>query len=626
MCGIGGSWTRDGSTDDGNRLRRGLDAIRHRGPDDYGVFAWDDPRSPARVDLGLVRLAILDLSHAGHQPMTLAGSRYTISFNGEITNYIEIRDELIELGETFVSDGDTEVLLKAWARWGVGALDRLEGMFAFAVLDTVERTLTLARDPFGIKPLYYVHDGERLAFNSELRGLLAAAVPAPRLDWQTAIDYLQWSIVDHTERTFVEGVRQLAPGDYVVLNVETGALGAPVRFWNPSIAESFSGSYTEAVDTVREMFLDSVRRNLRSDVPVGVALSGGIDSSAIVGAVRHLEPDLPIKTFSYISPGFAQSEHEWIATVAGALGARSHTVEASAGDLQRDLDDLILTEGEPFGSTSIYAQYRVFQLARENGIVVTLDGQGGDEVFAGYFGYPAFRMRSLIETGHLVAAAKFSREWASWPGRDRNSMLVEAAGQFAPRKLRGRILRSAPSPILDTDALKARGVDPRFPLSIDEPRRGRRVASTLHSALTRVGLPSLLRNGDRNSMRFSIESRVPFLDRGLSEFVLGLPEDWLIGADGTTKRILRDAVRGLVPDAVVDRRDKVGFATPEEDWLDALAAHPTDQEHPVAFLRAGRDGSVTGGLSESEIAWGSGSHWRLINLQRWVKLMGIDAS
>ena len=626
MCGIAGSWALNGVADDSTRLRAGLEAIRHRGPDDLGTFTWIAGSSRARVDLGLVRLAVLDLSAAGHQPMTLTGDRFTISFNGEITNYVEIRNDLIALGETFTSDGDTEVLLKAWAHWEIATLDRLEGMFAIAILDTVNRTLVLARDPYGIKPLFLTHDRTRLAFNSELRGLLAAAVPHPRLDWQTAVDYLQWGTVDQTERTFVEGVTQLAPAHYVVLDIDSGSLSDPQRYWFPSVARQFTGAYAEATEIVRELFLDSVKRNLRSDVPVGIALSGGIDSSAIVGAVRHLQPDLPIESFSYIAPGFAESEHTWIDTVARALDVKSHTVQTDASDLERDLDDLIMTEGEPFGSTSIYAQYCVFRLAREHGVVVTLDGQGGDELFAGYSGYPAPRMRSLIETGRLVGATGFAKEWAKWPGRNRRAMMIEAAGKFAPQSLRGRILRQPTSPLLDIARLAERGVEPRYPLAQGQSVYGRRVVSQLRTALTRVGLPSLLRNGDRNSMRFSIESRVPFLDRTLTEFVLGLPEDWLIGPDGTSKRILRDAARGLVPDVVLQRRDKVGFETPDAGWLDRLAADPVDKDHPIGFLRDAGDGSTTGGFSEAELHWGRGSHWRLINLRRWIALAGIDAS
>jgi asparagine synthase (glutamine-hydrolysing) len=609
------------------RLRRGLDAIRHRGPDDLGEFAWNDPASPARVDLGLVRLAILDLSPAGHQPMTLPGARFTISYNGEITNYIEIRDELAALGETFVSDGDTEVLLKAWARWGVAALDRLEGMFGIAVLDTVERTVTLARDPYGIKPLFYTDRGDRVAFCSELSGLIELGMETPKLDWQTAVDYLQWGAYDHTSRTFIDGVSQLRPGHYLVLDTVTGRMTEPVRYWWPPVATTYTGSYSDAVDTVHTLFRESVARNLRSDVPLGIALSGGVDSSAIVGAVRHLEPDLPIQTFSFIAPGFARSEHEWVARVVAATGATSHTVEASANDLENDLDDLILSQGEPFGGTSIYAQYRVFKLAREHGVIVTLDGQGGDELFAGYSGYPAQRMHTLIETGHWATAARFARAWGDWPGRDLPFMLLESGAQFAPLRVRHRVRQPRVSPLLDTARLRERDIDLRFPITVAaEPERGARMKTQLRAATTGYGLPSLLRHGDRNSMRFSIESRVPFLDRALTEFLFGLPEDWLIGPDGTTKRILRDAVRGWVPDEVIDRRDKVGFETPENDWQERLGSARVDPEHPVGFLRAGRADTVTGGLSESEIRWGGRSHWRLINLRRWVALAGIDAS
>jgi asparagine synthase (glutamine-hydrolysing) len=626
MCGIAGSWSRVGVPADGQRLRAGLDAIRHRGPDDLGEFAWHDPSSRVRVDLGLVRLAILDLSPAGHQPMTLADGRFTISFNGEITNYLEIRNELTELGETFISDGDTEVLLKAWARWGVQALDRLEGMFAIAILDTVSRTVTLARDPYGIKPLFYIEHGDRVAFCSEMSGLVEIAVPAPKLDWQAAVEYLQWGLYDHSERTFIEGVKHLRPGHYLVLDVDTGKLGEPVRYWWPPVATTYKGTYNDAVDNVRTLFLDSVKRNLRSDVPLGIALSGGLDSSAITGAVRQLEPDMPIQTFSFVAPGFAKSEHEWIALVAKAVGATSHTVATEPGDLERDLDDLILSQGEPFGGTSIYAQYRVFKLAREHGVIVTLDGQGGDELFAGYFGYPAQRMHSLLETGHWAAAAKFvgaSRELPDWY---RKVIPFEAMAQFAPIRLRQRVRRPLASPLLNVKKLRERGVDTGYPAIGADPVRGARLKTHLRSTLGGNGLPMLLRHGDRNSMRFSIESRVPFLDRALTELLFSLPEEWLVGPDGTTKRILRDAMRGLVPDAVIDRRDKVGFETPEAEWQERLAMQPNDHEHPIGFLRPGRTDTLTGGLTERELRWGSRSHWRLINLRRWVALVGVDAS
>ena len=625
MCGIAAAWSLVGSAAESARVRAGLDAIRHRGPDDIGQFSWTDPASSSQVDLGLVRLAILDLSPAGHQPMSLPGGRFTISFNGEITNYVELRDELIALGEQFASGSDTEVLLKAWARWGTDALNRLEGMFALAILDTEHRTLTLARDPYGIKPLSYAHLGDRILINSELRGLLAAGLPVPSLDWQSAVDYLQWGMYEHGERTFIDGVRHVLPGHYLVIDTATGLIRPAVRYWWPSIDTAFDGSYDKAVEQVRELFLDSVKRNLRSDVPFGVALSGGLDSSAIAGAVRQLEPDLPITTFSYIAPGFARSEHEWVALVAKAISADSLTVAASPGELARDLDDLILSQGEPFGGTSIYAQYRVFQLAREHGVTVTLDGQGGDELFAGYFGFPAQRMHSLIESGRWGAAARFASANRELPDWYRVVMPFEAMAQFAPLRLRHRVRRPLASPLFDLGRLRERGVDLGYPAVGAEAVRGARLKSHLRSTLGGHGLPALLRHGDRNSMRFSIESRVPFLDRRLNELLLSLPEDWLVGPDGTTKRILRDAVRGWVPQAVIDRRDKVGFETPEAEWQQNLAEAPVDPDHPIGFLRPGRSATLTGGLTERQLRLGRKSHWRLINLRRWVELLQIDA-
>ena len=626
MCGIAGSWTRRGSAEDGARLHAGLDAIRHRGPDDSGEFTWKAPRSDVRVDLGLVRLAILDLSPAGHQPMTIAGERYTISYNGEITNFVELREDLLRLGETFASDGDTEVLLKAWAHWGVSTLDRLEGFFGIAILDTERRTLTLARDPFGIKPLFYSLGPDRIAFCSELPGLLTMLPFQPKLDWQAALDYLRWGTYDHSERSFVDGVAQLRPGHYLVIDTETGRAGEPVRYWWPPVATTFTGSFADAGETVRGLFVDSVRRNLRSDVPLGMALSGGIDSSAIVGAARLLEPEMPIHTFSFVAPGFAQSEHEWVARAVEANGAISHTVESAPGDLERDLDDLIATQGEPFGTTSIYAQYRVFRLARESGVIVTLDGQGGDEIFAGYHGYPVQRMHSLLERGRLRSAAQFARAWAEWPGRSWPGMTAEAFGQFFTARMRSRVRYPLPSPLLDVAALRDRGIDTGPPDIFLESARGARLKPYLRAMYTSFGIPRLVRHADRNAMRFSIESRVPFLDRALTEFVMTLPEEWLIGADGTSKRVLREAVRGLVPDSIVDRRDKVGFETPEASWLGRLGDEPLDQDHPIGMLRQGRTATVTGGFSEAELRWTPSSHWRLINLRRWVSLLGVDAS
>lgn len=327
---------------------------------------------------------------------------------------------------------------------------------------------------------------------------------------------------------------------------------------------------------MRENFLQSIRLHLRSDVPLGAALSGGVDSSAVVCAMRHVAPDHPIHTFSYVAAGSEINEEKWADLVNHHVGAVAHKVVVTPQELARDLDDMILAQGEPFGSTSIYAQYRVYKLAKENGITVTLDGQGADELLAGYNGYPGQRLRSLLETGHGLEAARFLKAWSQWPDRSHAMGLKLALAEMTGgalyqtlRRLSGRRLR--PAWIRD-EVLAQCQVQLRHPKqrpALDG--RGRRVMAELAHALTQRGLPSLLRHGDRNSMRFSVESRVPFLTLEQADLLLSLPEHYLISSGGETKSVFRAAMRGIVPDAILDRRDKIGFQTPEQQWLTLMA-------------------------------------------------------
>jgi asparagine synthase (glutamine-hydrolysing) len=632
MCGIAGGWSPVARASDEELLGACLRRIRHRGPDDTGTEVWAS-ESQGVTMLGSNRLAILDLSPAGHMPMVSASGRFSVAYNGEITNYVEIRIDLQRLGRRFVSTTDTEVLLQAWEEWGRACLDRFEGMFAFAMLDKERGELTLARDVFGIKPLFYSHRSETgLAFCSELPGLLELLPGRPRLDWQIAFDYLQWGAYDHSASTFVDGVRQLPPGHSITLTLTTGELSEPLRYWFPSVSRGADLSIDEATEAVRDQFLASVRRNLRSDVPVGVALSGGIDSSAITCAVRHLEPDFDLQTFSFIAPGFANSEEEWIDLVVAETGARSHLVSASGSDLLRDLDSMIVAQGEPFRSTSIYAQYRVFQLARESGVVVTLDGQGADEMFGGYDGYPSHRIQSLIEAGRFAEARAFHVNWSDWPGRG-SGIAAGVVGHFVPRPVASAIERARhrANPIVDESALADQGAGVRYPRAVTESRWARRLPSHLRTELTQRGLPALLRHGDRNSMYFSIESRVPFLDKGLTELLLRLPEEYLVSAKGESKHILRRAMRGIVPDVVLDRRDKIGFVTPESSWLDALTGDPELESRirssPIGFVRTGAAVKAVLSTNPSDaLGFGGGGLWRYLNLQRWIELFEVDAT
>jgi len=570
MCGIIGLFTRSLPADLPRRLEAGLAALRYRGPDDSGQEIISV--AGGSLILGHTRLSIIDLTSAGHQPMYSLDQRFAIVFNGEIYNYRELRRELEDLGCEFRSDSDTEVLLAAWIQWRAGSLPRLVGMFAFVVFDREAGTLTCVRDAFGIKPFFYGQEQGDFLFASEIPAIKALKQEKIGLDWQRAYDYLVHGDYDTGPRSFVDGVLHLLPGHLLEFDLRSGQISEPQRWWSPRTAERNDLSFAQATELVRERFLGNIRLHLRSDVPLGAALSGGIDSSAVVCAMRHVEPELPINTFSYIARGSLVSEESWVDRVNQHVGAIPHKVVVSAAELADDLDEMIRAQGEPFGSTSIYAQYRVFKLAREQGVTVTLDGQGADEMLAGYSGYPGQRIRSLVEKGRFSEAWHFLDEWARWPGRSRLQGAKRAVAEMtqgplydALRRLNGN--RTLP-PWISPDSLEERGIIRRYPrLHSDNGEAGRRLVAELALSLNRRGLPALLRHGDRNSMRFSVESRVPFLTLELVELLLSLPETYLISPRGETKHIFRAAMRGIVPDAILDRRDKIGFETPEREWL-----------------------------------------------------------
>jgi len=649
MCGIaGGAWTGDPGP---GPVAAALALLHRRGPDHVAAQSWATGRQTVRI--GATRLAVQDLSARSDQPMTTPDGRFTIAYNGEITNFVEIREHLQGTGVEFRSAGDTEVLLEAWRAWGPACLDRLDGMYAFAMLDREQRRVTLARDPFGIKPLFVASDpgghggGASIVFASEMASVLALRGSTPRLDDQAAVDYLVTGRYDRSERTFVEGVQHLLPGTCLTVSLDESDLHlqhAP-RTWVPAIDPVRFGSgdggsaevssvhapadIDDAADRVRELFLASVRRNLRSDVPVGLALSGGIDSSAIVAAVRALEPQREIRTFSFVAPGSRGDETPWIDVMNVATGAQATMVVAQAEEMLADLDDLVLAQGEPFGSLSIYAQYRVFQAMHEAGIVVSLDGQGADELLAGYRGYPAARIASLLGTGQPVSALAHGRRWSQLPGASAMAAtghVASAMGLSGPVQRLRRRLRSERTP-MRADVLAARGVSPQYHLPSGElpgPTRGRRLMAALRADLLDGDLAALLRHGDRNSMRFSVEGRVPFLDRALIEFCLALPEEYLVDRAATTKAVFRRAMRGLVPDRILDRRDKIGFEAPAGQWLgghlDQLAELVLDGP-PIAILDLPAAGAAIAGgrLAPATV-------WRVVNLSRWVALLGVDAT
>lgn len=622
MCGILGSY--HSRHDDG--LSRGIDAgmnaLKHRGPDARRVetYAVED----GVLYLGHTRLSIIDLTDGGIQPMNEISGRYSIVFNGEIYNYKELREELKALGCRFKSDSDTEVLLAAWAAWGAACLPRLRGMFAFAVLDRLSATLTCVRDAFGIKPFFYTRQSSDFLFASEVPAVLALKSARAKINWHRAYDYLVHGVYDSNEETFFDSVLQLSAGHMLVVDLVGRRVDAPQRWWTPQIAERRNLSFDEAADQVRENFLQSIRLHLRSDVPLGAALSGGVDSSAVVCAMRHVAPDQPIHTFSYIASGSSVSEEKWVDLVNQRVGANAHKVLVTPQELARDLDDMICTQGEPFGSMSIYAQYRVYQLAKENGITVTLDGQGADEMLGGYIGFPGERIRSLLDEGNLSQAWVFLRHWARWPGRSM-AMGLKAALAECTNGMPHELMRMAAGlnkvpDWIDSRVAQDMGLAGRVKrFHSTEHANGRRMAAQMINMLTQHGLPGLLRHGDRNSMRFSVESRVPFLTLDQVEFALSLPEHYLVSQEGLTKHVFRRAMQGIVPDEILLRKDKIGFEPPEKEWLFSIADQAREwlsEDMEIPFIRRGAllaefEDVIAG---RRPFSW---QVWRWINFYRW---------
>lgn len=570
MCGLLGGVSVQNNFFSDVKVRSALEKIGHRGPNDMG-YELEKTKSGHELLLGHTRLSVIDLSKAGHQPMNSCDGRISVVFNGEIYNYKELRTELISLGYVFNTDSDTEVLINSWRAWEASSLEKFIGMFSICLYDRDLNEIHLIRDAFGIKPLFYSLLSDSFVFSSEIASLRALSGEKFILDEQKSYDYLVHGEYDDSEFTFIKGIKQVRPGSLITISLSDYREFNEVKWWAPNLETINSVSLDEAAAQVRDEFLNNVRLHLRSDVPIGAALSGGLDSTSIVCAIRHLEPNLNINTFSYIADG-NMSEECWVDKANSFVKASGNKVYADEAGLFDNLDNLLKCQGEPFGSTSLYAQYKVFELAHNSGVVVTLDGQGADELLAGYNGYPMFRIKSLIEERRFFAAIIFMWKWSRWPGRSLSKGLGYLAQAMLPTSVFSAVKsfffkENVPNWINSDYLVRSRVQTSSKTYSFSSKFVGRRVHERLLYAITQLGLPMLLRHGDRNSMAFSIESRVPFLTPQFAKLLLTLPEEYLISMDGETKHVFRKAMKGIVPDEMLERKDKVGFETPEARWL-----------------------------------------------------------
>ncbi len=579
MCGITGYLAPGGVSRD--VVTAMATRLAHRGPDDAGVELFD------RVALGFRRLSILDLSQRGHQPMVRDDA--WIVFNGEVYNYLELRSELAAKGHAFASGSDTEVVLAAYREWGHEALARFNGMFAFAIWDVRKQELFCARDRLGVKPFYYWAGEGQFVFGSEIKALFAHPAVPRRPNAAIIYDYLAFKACDHTDETFFADIERLPAAHYLIVR-PNGEI-TQRRWWDVAVSEQLSASPRETIEMTErfaELCRDSVRLRLRSDVPIGTCLSGGLDSSTIAILANELIFDEHAidrklignhqKTFSACFEDKRFDEREYIKLVLDVTGAENRTVFPDVDGWWRDLDQLLWHMDEPFHSTSQYSQHCVMRLVAHAGVKVTLDGQGADELLAGYPGYHAASISTLLARGELRRAAHELKATLAVGGRGQSAadLALRVGYAMMPFARQFRQL-AAPFAKLTSDARIARFMRPELDAKFADRRAAahdrqnsmlRDLPRRLYHDVTAASLPPLLRYEDRNSMAFGIEARTPFLDYRLVEHAFAMPMSLKI-SDAWTKRGLREAMTGVLPERIQWRKDKMGFVTPEAIWMRA---------------------------------------------------------
>ncbi|WP_194924042.1 asparagine synthase (glutamine-hydrolyzing) [Catenulispora pinisilvae] len=617
MCGIAGVF---GAHDEAMLKRMG-DAIAHRGPDGEGVYS-----DGAKVGYAHRRLAIIDRAH-GDQPFVTEDGRYAAVYNGEVYNYRELMAELEALGRTFRTVCDTEVVVQAFAEWGEAAFDRFNGMFAIAIHDTETGKSYLARDHFGIKPLYLASvtgadDGHRLVFGSEIKAVLASGLVQAAPDDATLYRYLRFRIHEDSDRTFFAGIEKVRPGELVVVDGADVQRRMFTTLREDLLADGPRSPFTkDTTKEFKERLTESIRMRLVGEVPVGTALSGGLDSSTVVAVIsklmkQHAKDVESVgseqNSFSAVFPGSVNDEERYVdAVLAKADGpVNCHKIHPNPDEFLEDLADFVRTQEEPTISTGPYAQYKVMQEATKH-VTVLLDGQGADEMMAGYLPYYFVYLRQLRKEKQY---GKLMREVVS---------STDVLSRYGKQVVRGKIGLDQPVDIrqmLDKGFAKQHKGETFSPVPDDLKAR-------LVEDIFANSLPSLLRYEDRNTMRFSLEGRVPFLDFNLVRYLFTLEPEAIIKG-GWNKRILRDSVRGLLPDQIVDRRNKIGFTTPEREWFlriknhvhtvfrsDSFGSRPYFDQASV--LRAFEE-FIAGKNSDTML------FWRMLNVELWLRTF-VDA-
>lgn len=595
MCGIAALIEIDKTSSRTNNIKKMTDLVKYRGPDDEGFvfFNTDNNReiyggvdtpskvleseysySPkkllthnitpnASVTLGHRRLSIIDLSPAGHQPMCSRDKRYWIVFNGEIYNYRELRQELKELGYIFISETDTEVILASYAQWGKECLNKFNGMWAFVIYDSIEQIIFAARDRFGVKPLYYWFSPEGfLAFASEIKQFSVLPGWKAILNEERTYDFFRYGLLDHTHETMFKNVYQFRGGEACHIKRSELINSIEPYRWYFFEPPRFNGDFNTAKEIFKDKLIDAVKVRLVSDIPIGFSLSGGLDSSSLVcisnDLLKKKDPNIFQNVISIRSDVERYDEGYFINEVIQNKTIRSRNAYPQWDSLDEELDKIIWHQDEPFQSLSIQNEWYLFKISADSGLHVMIGGQGSDEILCGYGSYLNIRCKDLIRSGKLFTL--LNETIASFLGAKTQILLIIKSSVLL---LFGRVIE------LRRDKEIKKFLNLNKSKSAIEPKNSR-FSSLIKKEMEYeeffMSLPVQLHWEDRDSMAHSVESRVPFTDYKLVEYIFSIPDDYLM-KNFTSKFILREAMQNILPEKVRLRKDKMGFVSAEEHWM-----------------------------------------------------------
>ena len=604
MCGISGIIQFDKSKVNRSNIEGMNGLIAHRGPDGEGFYFGDN------FAFGHRRLAIIDLTENGHQPMIYQDD-YIITYNGEVYNYIEIKEELLNLGYSFNSDSDTEVILAAYKCWGTDCVSRFNGMWAFAIYDKKKNIIFCSRDRFGIKPFYYLTTKNQFAFGSEIKQLIQF-LPKATVNKKVALDYLIIGIEEHSNETFFNQINKLQGGHNLIFDLEKNSFTI-CRYFELQLSPDISHlNQTAAESQYQSDFSSSINLRLRSDVKVGTCLSGGLDSSsvaAVAGKEYKIKTGQKFIAIHAKSTEKASDESAMAKEVADFCDLDLQIVEPKEKDFIENIEELVYTQEEPFGSPSVFMQYFVLQKAREINCIVMLDGQGGDETLLGYEKYyPAYLMS-------LKGLAK----WRGFMDASKNSKLTRKQVlfyffYFTKHRLRLKRLKRRnhyfkPTILKEFTSQELKTLADKY-LNIFELQK---------FELEKTQLPHLLKYEDKNSMRHSIETRLPFLDYRVVSTAVSLKSEHKIN-QGWTKYILRKIMSKYLPDSITWRKNKLGFNAPEKTWLHSMKNEMEIEIKNSLLLQELIDFQKLD-LDKIDLR----TKWRLYNFACWVRVYKVES-